>query len=73
MEVDFSLAEIRELLETLDWQPFDALDYSAFSGVNSDEPKVAYLENLTFILDGDLLEVTDEDMNFEVYDVSDIK
>lgn len=40
-------------------RPFDQADFDTFSGVETDEPKIAYTINAAIILDGAVLQVHD--------------
>lgn len=73
---DVSPELIAEILARNPLQPFNEGDWSAFCGCDSDNPRIAYEDNLAIILDGEVIQVIDYDSqyaDFIDYSVSEIE
>lgn len=42
------------------FEPFSASDFDAFSGVNSDNPMIGEYKDYLIIIDGEVIEITDQ-------------
>ena len=65
----------RELLKSMEFRPFDKVDYYGFSGVSSPVPMIGEIEaeGITVIIDGDCAELYAYDgcANFDCVDTCD--
>jgi len=53
-----------EILSRNPLQPFNEADWNAFCGCETENPRIAYEENLVIILDGDVVQVIDYDSEY---------
>lgn len=58
---NYTDAEIFAMVAQREFHPFDSRDWSAFSGVTSTNPLVAYGDDVTLIIDGSELVLVDNE------------
>lgn len=52
------------LIATLNFKPFDKHDYMSFSGVKSEQPMIAYTDENVVIIDGEEIEIINNENEF---------
>jgi hypothetical protein len=57
-------AEVFDLITSIQFRPFTENDWNAFNGCTSKNPKIAYTDDFTAIIDGDEIEFVSENEGF---------
>jgi hypothetical protein len=59
--------DVLSFVATTEFKPFNENDWEAFAGCDSKNPLIGYTNNMTIVIDGDIVNVIPDDDEFGGY------